>query len=142
MRLLTLLILSTWSNAAVATNPGTFTFLGKNQCAPFEGTLFDPTATANILSFTQTAQTACQTKLDYELGKQKAEYDLELTNLQIRHDAVTSEYNIMVQSLERENDALATALKKQSKKEPWKWFVVGVVGGIAMSYTAYEVINE
>ena len=142
MRLLALLILSTWSNVAIATNPGVFTFLGKNQCAPFEGTLFNPIATANILSQAQTAQATCQAVIDFELGKQKAEFDLELTNLQIRHDALMSEYDMRIQSLERESDALALALKKQSKKEPWKWFVVGALGGIAMSYTVYEVVNE
>ncbi len=142
MRLLALLILSMWSNVAVATNPGVFTFLGKNQCAPFGGTLFNPTATANILAQTQTAQATCQTTINYELGKQKADFDLELTNLQIRHDSLVSEYDMRVQSLERESDALATALRKQSKKNPWMWFAIGVVGGAAMSYTVYEVVNE
>ena len=134
--------MSIWSNAAVATSPGVFTFLGKNQCAPFEGTLFNPTATANILSYTQTSQARCQTNMDFELGKQKAEFDLELTNLQIRHDALLSEYDVRVQSLQRENDALSTALKKQSKKNPWMWFTIGALGGVAMSYTVYEAINE
>ena len=142
MRLLTLLALSMWSNVAIATNPGVFTFLGKNQCAPFEGTLFNPIATANVLALTQTAQATCQTTMNYELGKQKAEFDLELTNLQIRHDSLVSEYDMRIQSLERESDALATALKKQSKKNPWMWFAVGALGGVAMSYTIYEVVNE
>ena len=142
MRLLALLILSTWSNAAIATNPGVFTFLGKNQCAPFEGTLFNPTATANILSETQMAQTVCQSKIDFRLGTQKAEYDLELTNLQIRHDALIMQYDTTVQSLTKENDALSTALKKQSRKDPWKWFVIGALGGVAMSYAVYEAVNE
>jgi len=142
MRLLALLALSMWSNVAIATSPGVFTFLGKNQCAPFEGTLFNPIATANILSQMQTAGTACQTTVKYELGKQKAEFDLELTNLQIRHDALLTEYDVRVQSLQRENDALSTALKKQSKKNPWMWFAIGALGGAAMSYTVYEVVNE
>mgnify|MGYP001353437131 CR=1 FL=1 len=142
MRLLALLILSMWSNAAIATSPGVFTFLGKNQCAPFEGTLFNPVATANILSETQFAQAKCQSIIDFELGTQKADYDLQLTNLQIRHDALISQYDTTVQSLTRENEALSTALKKQSKKDPWKWFIVGALGGVAMSYTVYEVVNE
>ena len=107
-----------------------------------EGTLFNPTATANILSKTQLAQATCQAKIDFQLGTQKAEYDLELTNLQIRHDALISQYDTTVQSLTRENEALSTALKKQSRKEPWKWFVVGALGGVAMSYAVYEVVSE
>lgn len=142
MRLLTLLILSTWSNSAIATEPGFFTFLGKNQCAPFEGTLFNPAATANILTQAQTAQKTCQSMITYELGKQKADFDLQLTNLQIRHDTLISEYDVTVQSLERENNALSIALKKQSNKNPWMWFTLGALGGVAMSYTVYEVISE
>ena len=142
MRLLTLMALSLWSNIAVATTPGKFTFLGENQCAPFEGVLFDPTATANILAQAQTADDNCQLVLQYELDKQKVEHELQLQNLTIRHDALLAEYDMRVQSLEREADALANALKKQSKKNPILWVAVGVAGGMAVSYGAYRVFNE
>jgi len=142
MRLLTLLVLSLWSSAATATTPGQFTFLGKNQCAPFEGVLFNPVATANILADIQLAKDSCQATLDFELNKQKAEYDLQIENLNIRYDSLQTEHRLIVESLNRENDSLSEALRKQSKKNPWMWFTVGVVGGIAMSYTVYEVVNE
>lgn len=142
MRLLTLMALSLWSNIAVATTPGKFTFLGENQCAPFEGVLFDPTATANILAEAQTADDNCKLVLQYELDKQKVEHELQLQNLTIRHDALLAEYDMRVQSLEREADALANALKKQSKKNPILWVAVGVASGMAVSYGAYKVFNE
>jgi hypothetical protein len=130
-----------WSNTAVANDTGKFTFLGLNQCAPFEGVLFDPTATASILSQIQTAEQQCQIKLKYELGLQANEYDLQIQNLTIRHDALISEYDMRVQSLEREADALAHALKKQSKKNPVLWVAVGIVGGVAISYGTYRAFN-
>ena len=65
MRLLALLTLSMWSNAAIA-DEGRFTFLGLNQCAPFEGILFDPAATANVLAEMQTVKEECQIRLTYE----------------------------------------------------------------------------
>ena len=142
MRLLTLLALSLWSNIAIATTPGKFTFLGEKQCAPFEGVIFDPTATANILAQAQTANDSCQLILRYELDKQKVEYELQLQNLTIRHDALLSEYDMRVQSLEREADALANALKKQSKKSPVLWIAIGVASGAAVSYGAYKIFNE
>ena len=142
MRLLALLILSTWSNSALSSTEGKFTFLGQNQCAPFEGTLFNPPATATILSVTQTASAKCEITLLYELSKQKAEFNLELTNLQIRHDALAEEYKTSINSLRRENDALSEALRKQTKNNPALWIAVGIAGGIAISYTAYEVFNE
>jgi hypothetical protein len=47
-----------------------------------------------------------------------------------------------IESLERESTALANALKKQSKKNPVLWVAAGVVGGVAISYGAYRVLNE
>ena len=142
MKLLTLMVLSLWSSTATATTPGKFTFLGQNQCAPFEGVLFDPPATAFILTQSQTANANCQLTLRYELDKQKVEYELQLQNLTIRHDALVSEYDMRVQSLEREADSLAKALKKQSKKNPVLWVTIGVASGIALSYGSYKLFNE
>ena len=141
MRLLGLLILSMWSNLAIA-DEGKFTFLAQNQCAPFEGILFDPAATANILSTTQSAKNECDIKLKFNLDTQAAEHALELENLQIRHDALIGEYDMRVQSLEREADALALALKKQSKKTPAAWIAAGFLAGSAMTYAAYRTFNE
>ena len=134
--------LSLWSNIALATTPGKFTFLGENQCAPFEGVLFDPAATATILAQAQTADDNCKLVLQYELDKQKVEHELQLQNLTIRHDALLAEYDMRVQSLEREADALANALKKQSKRTPAMWVAVGIVSGIAVSYGTYRAFNE
>jgi len=142
MKLLTLITLSLWSNVALANDAGKFTFLGYNQCAPFEGVLFDPTATGKILANAVTADESCEIKLKYNLDKQKAEYELDLQNLRIRHDALVSEYDVQLNSLRRENDALSKALKKQSAKNPVLWVAVGVVSGVAMTYGAYRVFNE
>ena len=142
MRLLTLMVLSLWSSVAIAEDPGQFAFLGENEPAPFEGVLFDPTATATILAERTTAAAACEVKLNYELDIQAAEHQLELQNLQIRHDALVSEYDMRVNSLQTENEELTTALKKQSRKNTGLWVAVGVISGIALSYAAYETFNE
>ena len=131
-----------WSNAALGETPEKFTFLGLNQCAPFEGVLFNPPATAHILAEAQIKEKKCQLVLQYELDKQNVEHELQLQNLTIRHDALMAEYDMRVQSLGREADALAIALKKQSKKNPVLWIAVGVASGVAISYSAYRVFDE
>ena len=141
MRLLTLLILSMWSNTAAA-ETGKFTFLGLNQCAPFEGILFDPTATANMLTEVQIAKQQCGIQITYELGKQATEYELQLQNLIKRNDALTKQYDTSLESLKRENNALSEALKKQSKTNPALWVVLGVASGMAISYGAYKVFDD
>ena len=142
MRLLTLMALSLWSNIAVATTPGQFTFLGQNQCAPFEGVLFDPTATATILAERQFSISQCEIKIKYAVDTQIATHALELQNLQIRHDALITEYDMRIQSLERESDALAEALRKQSRKNPALWVAAGIATGMAITYGAYRVFDE
>ena len=44
--------------------------------------------------------------------------------------------------MQRETDALATALKKQSKKNPVLWVAIGVASGVALTYGAYKVFDE
>jgi len=134
--------LSLWSSTTLAEEPGRFTFIGQNQCAPFEGVLFNPSATARILTEAQTAKTNCELALNYELDKQETEYELDLQNLTIRHESLIIEYDMRIQSLEREADALANALKKQSKKKPALWIAIGVATGITMTYGAYRVFDE
>jgi len=142
MKLLMLMVLSLWSNIASAEEPGRFTFLGLNECAPFEGVLFDPAATATILTDRVFMGTECEIKTKYALDLQRTEHALEMQNLQIRHSALINEYDMRIYSLERESDALATALKKQSKRNPALWVAVGVISGVALSYGTYQVFNE
>lgn len=142
MRLLMLMALSVWSNSAEAEEPGRFTFLGANQCAPFEGVLFDPVATAKILADKNIALSECDTRLSYELDIVKNEHNLEMQNLQIRHNALIQEYSMRVESLERESDALANALKKQSQKRPILWAAVGFASGVAIAYGGYRMLND
>ena len=141
MRLLMLMALSLWNNSVLA-DTGRFTFLGQSECAPFEGVLFDPIATANILADRQALSTECELKIKYSLDIQATEHRLQLENLQIRHDALISEYDMRIQSLEREADSLANALKKQSRRNPALWLATGVIGGMAITYGAYRVFNE
>ena len=63
MRLLALLTLSMWSSTALANDGGQFTFLGLNQCAPFEGVLYDPIANATVLTNIQSAKIQCDVRL-------------------------------------------------------------------------------
>jgi hypothetical protein len=131
-----------WSNTAHAEDPGRFTFLGINECAPFEGVLFDPAATATILADRVTEPAECESRIKYEIELIQNEHQLEMQNLQIRHDALIQEYDMRIGSLERESDALAEALKKQTQTRPVLWAVVGFASGVAITYGGYRMFNE
>ena len=47
-----------------------FTILGQNQCAPFEGVLFNKQAISEVLSGYDRFQHACDNVVQYELSKQ------------------------------------------------------------------------
>ena len=87
-------------------------------------------------------QLAFQLEQQAALDKQKAEYELDLQNLTIRHESLIAEYDMRVQSLEREADAMADALKKQSRRNPALWVAIGVASGMAITYGAYRVFDE
>ena len=70
---------------AAAADAGQFTFLGEQQCAPFEGVLFDVPALSEILARQSTANLACQARIEYELSVEATNYELQLRNWEIQY---------------------------------------------------------
>tara|TARA_R110002074_G_scaffold297349_1_gene468840 strand:- start:375 stop:791 length:417 start_codon:yes stop_codon:yes gene_type:complete len=136
---LSLLILL--SNPAVA-DEGKFTFLGQQQCAPFEGVLFDPPALATILARQSTASLTCQARLEYELSVEAASYDLEIRELQISLDALREESTLMITQKDLEIQQLQESILRQSSDNRLWWYVGGVATGLAATYGAYRLFNE
>ena len=136
---LSLLILL--SNPAAA-DEGKFTFLGQQQCAPFEGVLFDPPALATILARQSTASLACEARLEYELSVEAASYDLEIRELQISLDALREESTLMITQKDLEIQQLQESILRQSSDNRLWWYVGGVATGLAATYGAYRLFNE
>lgn len=119
-----------------------FTILGHNQCAPFEGVLFNKQATAEILSGYDRFQYACDSVVQYELKKQTELHRYEIETFRIEHKALTEEYDLFISQKDKEIHALVKSLKKTSPRNKWLWFAGGVVVGTASVYGAYKVFNE
>jgi len=128
------------SLSANATTPH-FTILGKNQCAPFEGVLFDKYAMAELLAGTELYTRSCESKIQFELEKQGEQHRFELDNLRIEHKALTQEYDLFIMQKDKEIYAMATALKKTSPRHKWLWFVGGIVVGGASAYGIHQAYN-
>jgi len=129
------------SLSANATTPR-FTILGQNQCAPFEGVLFDKYAMAELLAGTELHTNSCESKIQFEIEKQGERHRFELENLKIEHKALTQEYDLFIVQKDKEIDALALALKKTSPRYKWLWFVGGVAVGGASAYGIHRAYNE
>ena len=114
-----------------------FTFLGKNQPATFEGTLFNPEATAEILVKSQLVKEEYQLQLGYELEKQELNFTLEIDTLNLRISSLEEEFKVTVEAKDKEIDALHELVKSHSPSNKLWWAVGGAAVGIAT--TAFVV---
>jgi len=130
------------SGPAEAADVGKFTFLGEQQCAPFEGVLFDPPALAEVLARNATASLACQARIEYELSVEAASYELELRNWEIQYNAMHEETSLLIFQKDQEIEKLQKSLLRQSPRNNWLWGAGGVGVGILSTYAAYRLFNE
>lgn len=121
IRILAMLLFSLPASA----DEGTFTFLQKKECAPFDGVLFDGTAVASLMAEKENWKLQCDLEVEYNLDKIKTEFDLERKNLNIRYTALEKEYKVMVDQKDLEIATLQDTLKKRSPQNKWVWFSVG-----------------
>tara|TARA_R100000008_G_C3500927_1_gene123664 strand:+ start:38 stop:457 length:420 start_codon:yes stop_codon:yes gene_type:complete len=127
---------------ARAEDVGQFTFLGEQQCAPFEGILFDPPALSEILARQSTANAACQARIDYEVSVESAAHEQIVRDWEIRYSALNEESTLLIQQKDIEIEQLRKSLLRQSPRNNWVWAVGGVAVGIVSTYTAYKMFNE
>ena len=137
--LLSLLLLT---SIATAEDPGKFTIMGTNECAQYEGVLFDVTATAEILSIANIRTAECNLLVDTELEKKEIEFDLERENFDIRYTSLKQEYDLVLEQKDLEIESLQETIKKHSPRNKWMWYAAGAASGIAVTYGAYRVFNN
>ena len=114
-----------------------FTFLGKNQPAPFEGALFNPEATAEILAKSQLIKEEYELQLGYELEKQELKFTLEIDTLNLRVSSLEEEFKVTVEAKDKEIDALHKLVKSHSPSNNVWWAIGGAAVGVAT--TAFVV---
>jgi len=139
MSLSVLLLLSTM---AYAEDVGKFTILSQNEIAPFEGVLFDPIATADIIVARSFTSEDCEIKINHQLDKKEAEFILEIETLNIRYKSLKDEYKLIIEQKDLEIEQLRESLLEQSPSNNWWWVTGGVIAGTALTYGAYKVFNE
>jgi hypothetical protein len=118
-----------------------FTILGQNECASFEGVLFNKEATAELLVLEERVRLNCEATLNYELQRQRTEFDLELSNLNIRLESLQEEYDLRISEKDLEIARLQESLLNRSPENRALWIAGGVAIGIVSTYAAYRVFN-
>ena len=119
---------------------GKFTLLKKGVNAPFDGTLFDPVATAKILAERELAEKDCLLKSKYEKDLLNAECKREADLLSSALKIEKRKNNLIVSAQQEEIEALRN-LAKGSDNTFWTaiGFVAGAATSVAIFFAAVEI---
>ena len=120
-----------------------FTFLDENQPAPFAGTLFNPTATAQLIADREFRLTDCDLRVNYEINLLTARHELEYNLLQVRYDSLEERTTALSQLKDQEIADLQEMVRKHPNRHShWFFaggFVAGAVASIAIFFAAREI---
>ena len=129
-------------STALADDPGRFSVLAENQLAPFEGVLFDPIATAEIMVNREFSMQECDLRLSKAVREREIELNLEIDNLTIRYESLQREYDLMISSKDKEINRLQDAIDNAPPQRKWLWVTIGAVSGVGTTYLAYRAFDE
>ncbi|KKQ97095.1 MAG: hypothetical protein UT24_C0053G0002 [Candidatus Woesebacteria bacterium GW2011_GWB1_39_12] len=124
---------STSSFAETTTSTtGNFSILKNGEVAPFMGVLFDPMATAIILTEGEHLEEQFRLKLEFELNKESTRNKLIVENLKIDLKTTEQTTKIIVGEKEKELEKLR---KMALQSSDYTWFYVGsgFLGGVLVT---------
>lgn len=134
----TFLIFILFTGSAYASD-GQFTFVQEGNEVPFTGTLFDPEATAKILSDYEFLKEDYELELAYRVAIQKEEYDFEVEQLNITIRFQKEHYEASLAIYDSQVDELRKIIAKKPSKMSAGFiiaggFVTGILTSIAIVY--------
>ena len=110
-----------------------FTQLEQGEEAPFAGTLFNPTATAQLIAESQFEMSECDLRIEFEVGRTQAECQLQLSILQASYDSLNQRHIELMTIKDDEIETYRTmALERPNRNNHW-WLAGGVVSGIGIT---------
>ena len=108
--------------------------LEQGETAPFAGTLFNPPATAQLITAHQYSLTECDLLVEYEVAKARSEMQLQLSVLQISYDSLNEKHTLLMDIKNNEiNTYREMSLEQPNKNNHW-WFA----GGAYRGYRAFS----
>lgn len=119
--------------------PPIYTFIKKGDIAPFDGTLFSPKATAEILRESSDDDLRCKIKIDREVAKTLATCKLELGLIETMLESERWRNKITIEQKNLEIKQLSELA--DDGKYNWLWATGGVVGGILLTLGTVYVVT-
>ena len=119
-----------------------YTHIDIGEMAPFAGTLFNPAATAELITRNQYSFTDCDLRVEYEVARARSEVQLQLETLRISYNAQNERMNLLFDIKEQEIDLFREmALEQPNKNNHW-WLAGGVIVGIGLSLGTFYAVTE
>jgi len=117
----------------------------KDQKAPFSGLLLDTAAAVKITTDKKYSLLEGELKLDYELKKQAAEFQLKLDSLQVSYDSLREKTDSIITIKNNEITRMQELIKEDPNDYTSWWFAggfaIGVLVSIGIFFAAVEVSN-
>lgn len=118
---------------AIADETPKYTNLEQGTPAPFSGTLFNPTATATLITESQFSMSSCDLRVEFETSKVEARYQLQVDMLQASFNSLEEKHNLLMVIKDDEIEVYRTmALDQPNKNNHW-WLAGGMVTGIGVT---------
>ncbi len=135
-----LFICSTTFAQTTTSTTGKFAMIKKNDRAPFDGTLFDPVATANIIADKKYQTQKCENDKKYATSLLQAVCDRDLKYLKYELEIERSKHKLIYNAQQEEIETLRK-LAKGSNTTLWAsiGFFLGAATSIGIFYAATEV---
>lgn len=122
-----------FSPIAFAEDTPQYTHLNSGEEAPFEGTLFNPAATAQLIADSQFSMDTCDLRVEFEVQRAEARYQLRLDTLQASYDSLQERHTLLMDIKSQEIETYRElALERPNKNNPW-WLAGGIVTGIGLT---------
>ena len=118
---------------AYAADDPKYTHIEEGQAAPFSGTLFNPPATATLITENQFNMSDCDLRVDFQVIKAQAIYQLRLDLLQVSYDSLEERHSLLMDIKAQEIETYRTmALDQPNKNNHW-WLAGGTATGIVVT---------
>ena len=114
----------------------------KGESAPFDGTLFNTRAAADILVQLENQDAACQINIDRAVALREAELNLDIERAEISKNACEEKYEAHINLKREEINFLYDRLKKQSNSKDAIWFGVGTATGVGITALSVWILKS
>jgi len=105
---------------ALKSQGGQFTYLEKDEPAPFEGVLLNYPAMSHFMTLPEYYQEQHRIRLQYQLGLQEEKYKFEITGLNANIDLLKAENASIIEQTDARIEMLEKELNKKTRNDrPW-----------------------